>query len=547
MKTNAYITLAILLLTSLLANGQSWIGSQFDLDTTIRIDETNIPENLSLLKCNVCEGSFYYIDAKAFQDKSKGYQALLYAVSLNDYMQTVFTLSLPHSSLDAENLVRTFWITDFWITGDTLTISVQDNVLIYHKNEINQFEYDTLYAHPNIKNNYMHLGELYFFEEDHDFGYHWFRVNLANGKEELIRDLPYEVPHVVQANPNRYLFRDEQYVYFLSTRKPLLKKYALDGTWIEDVSFPLPHWHPFEDEYIQQSMSVPYGIERIHATMNDIFRYSYPKVVFPIGGDYLMYYTQFDTVSHRSTLKYAILDSARNASIYSARDNTDSAYTVHRFPFNLYDLTADKARISWNDRLIELVLDDTIHWTGLKPGEYRILQEKFFRQHDPVPSIRIMTYRNSHPVTQPFFQNAAQQYLSLANLPVGKNILLINNELECSACRNSLLTILNDVDSTVNIGILYPFIPGALQEHELSKELKRYLRRPFELYYSNPRRYAHYPRYIFKLCNSFPSILFYESGKAPILFSLDNIYEEDPITLRFTEEFREVWSEFISK
>ena len=545
MKTRTFFIIATLLLT-FTSNAQTWIGNLFSVDTTIRLSEKDIPEDLSHLKYNISNGVFYYTDMRAFQDKSTTYQATIYGISLSNYVRTKITFPFPSISPSADMIAKTFWVNDFHITRDTIVISVQDHILRYHKGASEVYIFDTMYTHPNIKATYLHQGNLYFFEEDHDTGYKWFRYDSKSDQPVLIQQLLYEAPHVVQAAPNRYLFHDDHYVYFLSTRYPTAQKYDLEGHWVENIVFDLPNWHPFEDEYIQKSLSYPYGIERIKATMGEIFNYSYLKYLFPIGGDYLMYYTQFDTITQKSSPHYAIKDST-GISTYNFTNSSDSIFDETIFPFYLFDATAEKARISWNNRLVELILDDSLTWHGLRPSEYKHQRETFFRKHDPIPSIRIMTYRNSQPITQPFFFNSESHYKSIADLPIGKSILLINNELECSACRNELLSALNKMDSSIHIGILYPFFPGALQQREMEKEIERHLTRDYTLYFLDPRMYTQYPRYITSVCDTFPGILFYETDKVPVLFSVDDIFGDDPINIQFSQKFQSFWNDFLLK
>lgn len=525
---------------------QHWIGTAFELDTVIRLSENEIPEDLSHLKYKVSKGTFYYTDTKSFQNKANDYKATIYGISLGDYARFQFTLPFPKSSIPTEVLSKTLWINDFHISNDTIAVSVQDYIVQYLINESGHCEYDTMFAFKNVKQVYYHWGELFFLSENHDTGYNWYKIDRNSGQFEHIRTLRYEAPHTVQILPNRYLVQDDHYVYFLSNRYPRFEKYTLDGILKEEIVFDIPNWHPFDDDYIHRSLSFPYGVERIHATMGDAFRYSYPKLLFPIGEDYLLYHTQYDTTSQRAHLQYTTRNPRGECLTYLARNQSDEAYGRDRFPFNLFDGPADKARISWNDRLIELHLGDTLDWDGLDPQTYKQQQELYYRKNKPVPTIRIMTYRDRQPDSQPFFYDSEHSFMSILDLPVGKNVLLINNELECSACRNELFSRLNELDTTIHIGILYPFVADGLQFYELSKEVGRQLQRKHEFYFLDRKRYACYPRYITTVCNAYPSLLLYETGKKPRIFSLDDIFNDDPLSFHFSSKFQPIWEEFIS-
>ncbi|MBR6332873.1 MAG: hypothetical protein IKR77_00575 [Bacteroidales bacterium] len=232
------------------------------------------------------------------------------------------------------------WIYDFDLAGDSCLVSIQNQLLLYRLEEGN-YKLMSVFQCENAKVCYLHRGDIYFMEEDHDVGYRWYR--LHEGKRLFVRALDYEAPHVVQAKPNRYLFRDNHHVYFLSNRYPSLSLYSLEGVAQDTVVFDLPCWHPFEDEYVKASLEVPYGVERIKATMKDIYRYSYLKMVFPIGGDYLIYYTQYDTVTHESKLRFAIGTPEGQMTFLSQKPTDEYVYDDTLTPFTLLERHVDKA------------------------------------------------------------------------------------------------------------------------------------------------------------------------------------------------------------
>ncbi|MBQ4441760.1 MAG: hypothetical protein II899_06630 [Bacteroidales bacterium] len=525
-------------------HGQEWIGTAFELDTSIILRPSIPLQELTRIKCCIHDGTFYYTDMQAFQHKDRDYSATIHSVSLYDYAQAEFLLPLPPTKERKELLSSRLWIYDFDFDGDRLAVSTQDQLLLYHKSE-GTYIFDTMYLHPNSKAVFIHNGMLNYLEEDHDAGYIWFQRAIKGGGEKLLQKLDYEAPHVVQANPNRYLFHDSHALYFLSTRFPVLHRYDLDGHFREKVSLDIPIWHPFEDEYIRKSLSVPYGAERIYATMGEIFRYSYPKVLFPLGNTLLLYYTQFDTLTGKSAPAYAILDRDGHTRLYLAKDTSNAPYVNGRFPFNLFNVQEDKAHISWNNLLIEISAEDTSDWYGKRPEEHKRDREAFFKRNEPVFKIKIMRHKNNDPTVTPFFVDTESSLQALEDLPSGKSIILVNHELECSACVNHLLHLLNDSSATdVHIGILYPYIPGALQEREMSNRIKAHLERPFRLYYLNRKQFASYPSSLIKEEATYPALLFFEKGRAPILHTLDDIYDDNPYTLTFRESFLEFWRQF---
>lgn len=533
------------LITMQFCLGQEWVGSQFTLDTSIVLQAQGTDIELAKLTYSVNEGLFYYADMKTFQNSSNSSHAVIHTVSMYDYSQRDILLPMPTKKDLKERQLFTFWLNDFHFNGEYAALSTQNHILIYKKIDDMQYVYDTIYDHPYVKATYIYEDNLYYLEEDHDAGFKWFCRPIHGGEEVLIRELLYEAPHVVQAQPNRYLFYTQNYLFFLSTRYPVLHQYTLDGRWIGDIKFDLPCWHPFEDEYIAKTLSVSYGVERIHQTMADIFKYSYPKVVFPFNDTYLLYYTQYDTIIQKAPLQYASYDRRDQSTTMLARkDSSDRVYDGDRFPFNLFAPQVDKAHISWGNLLLEIAVEDTISWRMKSPDEYEKAKERYFKQNEPVYKLRIMHYKNNDWSAEPFFINTQSQLHSLEGLPYGKHALLIKHELECSACENQLLQLMNDsLNSGVNIGILHNYIPGALMERELRKRVKQHLEKPFDFFYLAKNRYEHYPWEQYKKM-SYPALLLQETGRAPILLSIDEIFDDDPLSLNFRSSFLEILKKF---
>ena len=281
--------------------------------------------------------------------------------------------------------------------------------------------------------------------------------------------------------------------------------------------------------------------------MNEIWQYSYPKYDFPIGGGHLLYYTQYDTTTRKSHLQYAYLDPSGNTCLFQKKDTCRDVYGGERFPFFLFESDVDKARISWNDLLIEICAESTVSWTGLSPAEYHLRQEEFFKRNEPIIKIRTMRHKNSRPETRAILYDEERHLLSLQDLPTQKNVFLVTKALSCSACMKVLLGRLNATDSKlIHIGILHDYIPGALQQREMAKNIRQYLERPFGLYFLAGRRSVRNPRsnILSVGFSDDAGILLYEKGKAPIFYDLDHIFEDDPYSFRFRADFEQEWVRF---
>ena len=159
-----------------------------------------------------------------------------------------------------------------------------------------------------------------------------------------------------------------------------------------------------------------------------------------------------------------------------------------------------------------------------------------------------MRLKNKGFASEAFFYNSHRELTSLDELPIGKHVVILHNNLECSACNHYLLHSMSSLDSEqVYLDILHSYIPGALQERELHKDARKYVSRPYDFYYLATDRTTRYPCYISDRVSHYPAVLLYETGRAPILFSNDQIFDDDLYTYRFRTEFQEALDRFTVK
>lgn len=548
MKTKAFLMgICCMTASSVPMHAQEWIGTQFRLDTSVTLHCEDMSDVTGLVG-QIADNTLYFTSRRAFQDGSAGHAAIVRTLSLEDCSQRELLFGVPDScggnGGGGNALAASFWIYDFDIRPDRAVFSVQDYLLVYRRSG-GRYRFEALYFRPDAVAAYFHQERLYYLTEDHDKGYRWYRLSETDGRDVFIRELPYEAPHVVQASPNRYLFRDHRFVYFLSTRSPVLHKYTLSGEWAEDIAFTLPYWHPFSDDYIRKSLSYPYGPERIYGTMGDIFRYSYPKMAFPLHDDCLLYYTQYDTATQKSSLQFAVRSRDGHTVRYSRKDSDTAAYGGGRYPFHLLEPHVGKLYASDGRRLFEVCYESGLDWNGLTPKQYSEMSESFFKHNEPILKARIQSYKNNDPVMAPFFYDTDHNLHSLHDLQGKKAVMMITQQLECSACENMILDRFNRADTgSTRAAIMYPFIPGALQERELRLSAGKTLKLPFDLFFLATDRHQNYPTFITSKVNSFPAVLFLESGRAPVFMQADDIFADGPFGFMLSDAFNRLWDDF---
>lgn len=530
------------------ANGQEWIGSRFTLDTIVRMQYENAPAYLNHVKCDLQNNTFYFVEQQAFQQKENGFQAVIHALRLDDYEQTEILLPLPGNPRNKERYAQSLWIYDFCFDGDDLLVTTQDELILYKRIQNQNYEVVSTYRHRNLCMGYLHQNSIHFFEEDHDKGFKWYRQKFGSDSAVLVRELPYEAPHIVQIQPNRYISHNQKNVLFLSTRHPRLEVYSLDGQLLEDISFDLPSWKPFEDDYIQKAMSVPYGIERIYAVKDDIYDYSYPKVVMPLHGDLLLLFAHYDTLIGKSVLQYAIMEDRGPTTRYLRTNHEDSSYVAAQFPFTLFQGGFDKGNAAGNGKIVQLTYQTDVPWTGLTNREYLTELDKYYAEHSPTLAYQIMEY---HPrelsERQILHTTTSEQPLSLNELPLDQCVLMLHQGLECSGCVKALYQLLNqDVPQNIHIGHVYPHPIRGLALQEFRTQIRQLLDKPFLFYFNQSSNFSDLTAGKTLTEPDFPCLLLFQRGHPPILFKVSEIFAHDNST-EFRESFLKQWQSFISE
>ncbi len=544
MKTRVIIFASVVLM-SFDATGQEWIGNRFTLDTIVALGGSRIPDNPRLTKCVMHNKTFYFVEQQGFQDKDNGYNAIVHALSTDDYSQTEIMLPLPECGRNRDRYAQSLWIYDLSFDDDRLLVTTQDELILYKRIDNQNYQVENRYHHHNLFMGYLHQNSIHFFEEDHDKGFKWFQQDLSGDSATLVRELPYEAPHIVQIQPNRYISHNQQSVFFLSTRFPRLEVYALDGQALDTVLFDLSPWKPFEDDYIRKTMSVPYGIERIYAVKDDIYAYSYPKVAIPLCGDLVLLYTQFDTLSGKSSLQYAIRSKDGATIPYLLNNREEIAYTAGRFPFTLFQGGLDKGNASDLNTIVQITYETGVSWQEKTHSEYQKDVNRYFEKQEPALAYKVMRYvpENSNKPTM-FTMGGVK--IALNEMPYEKSVILLHQELECSGCVKALYQLFNQSSvNGIHIGHIFPHAISGIQSFELNSQIKRQLQHPFTLYYDTSSNYENITHPLKLQHSDFPCLLLLSKGEEPQLFRAGELFTDNYMMTEFNEIFRKAWQSFI--
>ena len=547
MKTRI-ITLLSLLWVSCGLTGQEWIGRQFTLDTVVSLQCSHLPRNTNLLKSRIQDNAFYFVEQQGYQYKENDYQAVIHKLSLDNYDQTEITLPLPGKLRKSEHRIRNLWIYDFCFDGDYLLVTTQEELILYKRINNQNYHVESTFSHHNLYMGYLHQNKLHYFEEDHDKGFKWFQQDLDGGSAELVRELPYEAPHIVQIKPNCYISHNQQSVFFLSTRFPRLEVYSLDGRLQDTVHFNIPSWKAFEDDYIRKTLSVPYGIERIFAVKDDLFSYSYPKAVLPVNGDLLLFFSHYDTINGKSVLQYGIRKNDGSTVLYTPTNHDDSIYVAARFPFTLFKDGLDKTNAPGDGVIVQLTLKTDVPWQGKTHKEYLQEENQFFLTDTPTLAYKIMRYAPSASTKVPLLLSITQDTVRLEDLPMKKSVLILHQDLECSGCVNAIYQLLNQSgDEELHIGHVYSHPLNGLTAYELNNRIGEHLHRPFTLYTSGSPNFSDFETIHALRKTDFPCIILYKKRGGWKWFNASEIFSSNLSSTELSPDFLKTWLSFISK
>lgn len=547
MMKSRIILFAGILLANLCTNGQEWIGHRFTLDTIVRMQCRNVPKYLNHIKCDLQDNTFYFVEQESFQQKENDFHAVIYALRLDDYEQTEILLPMPQGARNKERYAQSLWIYDFCFDGDYLLVTTQEELILYKRIQNQNYEVVSTYRHRNLYMGYLHQNKIHFFEEDHDKGFKWFQKEFGSDSATFVCELPYEAPHIVQIQPNRYLSHNKKNVLFLSTRYPRLEVYSLDGQLLDKISFDLPSWKPFEDDYIQKTLSFPYGIERIYAVKDDIYDYSYPKVVMPLRGDLLLLFTHYDTLIGKSVLQYAIREDNGQTLRYLRTNHEDSVYTAAQFPFTLFQGGFDKGNAAGNGKIVQLTYQTDVSWKGRTNQEYLDELDKYYSDHSPTLAYQIMDYRPRELWKRPvLYPTTSEQPISLDDLSMSQSVLILHQGLECSGCVKALYQLLDQsLPDSIHIGHVYPHPLKGLAAQERRNYIRQTLDKPFSFYSNFSPNFSDLTADKTLTEPDFPCLLLCQHGHPPILLKVSEIFANDSSTA-FSESFLKRWQSFIS-
>lgn len=519
-----------------------WIS----VDTSVVI--WTMPQDVSQKNwvATVYRNKFYFCSRKGFYPQDKEYRCLIHRVDMESHREDTISLYYPNSGSSWKREAQSCCIYALSFEEDRLLLVCDNQLLLYQKFE-HGYKWINRWFCMGVCAGYLHQQQVYAIVDDKERSvFRWFCYDKESSqKGRIIRELEQPASFLLQFEPNRYLYVNEQYVFYLPPGECVALQFSLQGELLDSVGFVLPSPKPFPQELLAQLRELPYGTERIFYALGHQYRqYSFAKTVDPLGDSLLLLSVNLGGDDRRQQM--AVLRLRRVATGWQqdfstlAVTDTGLVYASGLFPVS-YHLSNDHLlTYPYQGKLMQLlVASEQEPYEGSSVMQYRHYKDCWFKNHDPVVKLRVQTVK-----TDCFFYNYDNQKLSLWDLKHDKVILLVNQQPQCSACQKQLLQFLSSVDtSKVAVAIYMGIVDDYLSRRQ---QLKRFSENgPLfyqPLYAVSGENYGG-----LSMCKAYPAIFLWQKDVGFVgAYGTNDIFTNDYDHYEFSDTFLRDYYRFIS-
>ena len=507
------IPIFLVLFVNLFCEAQPHVSELFSIDTTVTLEYyTKVGQQREIVG-TVFEDNFYF--CKKCISEEDAFVLKLYCVDMKRYKQTLFNLQLVdirHYDKNGANKTK-IWVKGIAVSDDRIAVITQNKLFVFSCFK-NFGESDKEITVKNAVDGYFHQGIFYVIEMDNHEKYVLSSVDGTDGTKKHIRDFCFDAPFVLQFRPNRYLVVSDDGICHLETNNIGYTKYSLEGDTIYTARCETDSlWKSIPPEVTKKIMSHPYGTGRIYEALESNRENSFCTKIFPLKGNRsLIAYRCFDIEEQKEAYRlvytcYDSLSQKLETKPYRFDYYDDELLSNENFPFYLYKSEVVYSQ-TYSDKFIQIVQNAPLDWSGLSAGAYKDSVNKYYKDHEPVIQLRIMTLRggrveNGSALTnissfcdgKPnfLFKDFEGNFVNIDSLPNSKMIIIVNNELQCSSCEHVLYDFFNGVvmendciDGRFVVAVAFPELCSFLLKRERIKEVAQYVKIPFTpLFFDN--------------------------------------------------------------
>lgn len=494
----------------------------------------------------VAKDNFYCCQRNAFHANEKNYCCVIRCVNLNTYEQDSILINYPAlgSSWKREAQACCLYALSF---EEEMLLLVCDNQLLLYQLDKNEYKFVRRLFCIGVYTGYLHQHKIYAVVDDKERGvFRWICYeDNADQKSFVVRELTQSAPFLLQFDPNRYLFVNEHFLYYLSPGDCWMQKFSLRGDMLDSVRFEVPGWRPLPRDFLSQSQSLPYGTERIYHALNHRYRqYSFAKTIDPLSDS--LFFLSVNLGDECRQRQMAVLRLQKNGNDWRqdistlAVIDTGKIYQSGLFPTS-YHLSADNLLVyPHQNSLLQLLLaPEKEEFEGRSVMQYRRYKDVWFKEHDPVVKFRMQKVREDCK-----FYDYDNRYISLTDLNHDKVILVVNQQPQCSACLKHLLKLLSQIDTShLAVACFMGKVDSYLYRRQQLQQMAEICPKYFQsLYAAENEDYG-----VYTASSSYPAVFFWQRGFGIVgEYAAGKIFTADYSRYEFSESFLNDFSRFVS-
>ena len=557
MDKKSFLMMVFLLLALFPMTAQPHLSNAFELEEEWVLNSVNgVLQSQGMIGC-VEDDVLYCCLRRGFQNKEAGFKATVCAISLYTGRVMDFYLPFPERRATVSTAHR-YWIRGICVSGDKVFLSVQDAVLVYRKGVGNRYDFIRKISADLPDCLSLENGKLATVERVPEEGrFILYRQGERENKWDSVVQLQLPAPFMLQYEPNGFVKRLKNDVYFLASPELRIEKYSSYGELLSVIRPQLPAWRAIPDELVRKISAMPYGSDRAMYTFFQTKEYSFPLAVHPLNDSILMLsFHQYDTLEKKERVLTTLVYYSERGEVlrtepYSHFFAEDSVIREGMFP--LYYAQRELClMVTDGDRLVQIVREAPVEWRGKTGRAYTDSVDHYFAAGLPVFRLRVSKLRTSAaerrcPIADLGIRTYEGSAFSGKEFLPSKVIFIVNNPPQCHNCEENLFSFVNTLDTAAcTVCVVFNNADGYMAKRDQIENVRKYLTVPFTPLFVPTEEKEKF----LKVMNagSYPVTLLKEAGEQEaIVIPNEVIFSDNPATSSIQERFVRKITRFINR
>lgn len=519
--------------------------NQWSLDTTLALALPESDLNWRDWNATTDGSDLCFFRRRSFVWKEDGYYAVIYKINRFSLVQDSVLIEYPKTNSSWKKEAQACCIYGLSFEDNRLLLVCDHQILLFEKVNGRYNYVKRLYC-LGVNSAYFYQQKIYALVDDKTKGeFRWLCYDNDKGNQpKLLRVLPQPLPFLLQFDPNRYCFINENSLFYALPGAKMIYRYSLDAVLLDSVSINFDGWKEFPSEFVENERKLSYGVERIsYALKHGYKQYSFAKTIEPMS-DSLLFVTMnagYETdMNGLSVLCLRKHNGAWLREFFSLKQaDTSMVYENGVYPFVYYPEVKNLLLFPSNNVMFQLVsVPQKEEYEGRSVKQYAQEENLYFKDYDPVVKLRVQKTRL--PLK---FLDYDNNEVEMSDLGADKAILIVNKQPQCSGCQKVILKFLQSVD-TSKVSVVMLFEP--MDSYRLRRENDRQLLEIVPKYYKSLYMCQRFDYGSLLTFDSFPAVLFWSKELGFVkAFSTVGIFTSDYTKYEFSNLFRSSLDKFL--